>query len=280
MNKKILLILGLLLPMVSWGQSRISLSTETGVGEKMYFYLNSLTDIKAEGVSGDIVNKDWSEVVVQSATIQLTGEITIANFTRCQLTRVDLSACPHIKEISVSYNRIEQMTLGSQPDLTSIKVAGNRLPEEQMALLVRSLPDRTATTPGILYAKDCEDADDLNTLTPDMLRVAKARNWQIKICVFSKEKKLDEWIDYDGSKILSLESLQEIPEWIALCEDGRVRVMGADTPLQICLYSPNGELLREQHSGFDCSIEGLPKGCLLVRLSNAERVILQKIINL
>ncbi len=280
MNKKISLLLLALIPIYSWGQSHISLSTATTVGEKMYFFLTSLTDIKAEGVSGDLLNGDWSEVIVQSPTIKIIGEITVANFTRSKLKQVDLSPCPHIREISLSYNQIEQLTLGSQRDLTSIKVAGNRLPKEQMHLLVRSLPDRTSTTPGVLYAKDCEDPEDLNELTPDMLREATARNWLIKICIYSKEKKYDEWIDYDGSNVAFVEVPNVNTEWLVLLEGDRVRVVGAESPLYIQVYSVGGDLLCEQRSGLECSLEGLPSGCYLVRLSCAEKVTVQKVLKL
>lgn len=280
MNKKISLLLLALIPIYSWGQSHISLSTATAVGEKMYFFLTSPTDIKAEGVSGDLLNGDWSEVVVQSPTIKIIGEITVANFTRGKLKQVDLSPCPHIREISLSYNQIEQLTLGTQLNLTSIKVAGNRLSEEQMRLLVRSLPDRTSTTPGVLYAKDCKDPEDFNALMPEMLRDAKARNWQVKICVYSKEKIHGEWIDYDGSNAVDVEAPSANTEWLLLLEGDRVRVVGAESLLYIQVYSVGGDLLCEQRSGLECSLEGLPSGCYLVRLSCAEKVTVQKVLKL
>ncbi len=275
--KRAFCLLLVFFPILSRGQSEISFSTATSKGEKLYFYLSSQTEVKIEGASGEVVNGAWNEAIVQSPTIKLLGDITVANFTRCKLEQVDLSLCPHIREISLSYNQIKQLNLGTQKSLTSIKVAGNRLPEEQMRLLVQSLPNRTSATPGILYAKDCEDAEDLNVLTPEMLKDAKARNWQIKICVYSSEKKLDEWVEYNGSNDLLVET-PTVEPWNLFVEGNSLHVDGGDVSLSVQIYTIGGELIYTHKQEGACIVEGLSKGSYLVSLSDGCNTSTRKVL--
>ena len=161
------------------------------------------------GQDGIITDEEIAEITTLSLS-----DTCIADFTGLNLfTSLDLSNNPELstlgcrnnlltslelntsklKVLSCGYNQLTSLDLSNCPELEGIQCNNNQLSDQAMFDMVISLPDRSETTAGNIYAIDLTSSTEKNVCTTTTVGVARAINWYINAWTENG------WEEYEGS---------------------------------------------------------------------------------
>lgn len=145
---------------------------------------------------------DGSLLTLQEVTTQaqqlyyLESKATLLDFSKAQLESIDLYNCSELSSLNVQNGKLTSLDLTSAPKLQELYCLQNSLSSENMTQLIATLPDRSASQDGILYAIHLDKSQENNACNPKHIQKAKAKGWTIK----AFDPKEDKYIDYAPSE--------------------------------------------------------------------------------
>lgn len=181
-----------------------------------------LTSLDCHNV--DLTSLDLSNNPLLSKLVCYSNQLTSLDLSGCpklsyldchnnQLTSLDLSNNPELstlgcrnnllsslelntsklKVLSCGYNQLTSLDLSNCPELEGIQCNNNQLSDKAMFDMVISIPDRSETTAGNIYAIDLTSGTEKNVCTTTTVGVARAINWYINAWTENG------WEEYEGS---------------------------------------------------------------------------------
>lgn len=179
----------------------------------------------------DIRNNQFTSLSVSNrpllTTLKVAGNalMTTLNCNNCGLTALDLTGCTRLKEIRCQNNQLTSLDVSYCTQLELLNCYSNSITLAGMNTLVGSLPNRSSTAAGKLYALYGDN--DQNVMNIAHITSARARNWIPYKYINSQWTELQAFIpgDVDGDGIISI---SDVTELIDLLLTGGTPSPGAD----------------------------------------------------
>lgn len=240
--------------------TELDLSKCTELSE-LYCFENELTTLSLAN------NK---KLTVLSAGANQLKEIDLSRLTKLKevslsfnkLTQLRLENCPSIEALALDHNELTELDLSGTTHLQGLSLSNNKIAGEAAVRLVRTLPDRSGDEKGILmcYNKaEFPDDTEENNFPEEALKLAKDRNW----------------IASDGETPLPLANPVITGEETSthdLTIDASGCVALSDY-YAAQLYSADGMLLSSYAHGAPISLNQMPHGLYLLRVTKPNGVV-------
>ncbi len=240
--------------------TELDLSTCTELTE-LYCFENELTTLSLAN------NK---KLTILSAGVNGLTKLDLSGLTKLQevslsfnqLTQLKLANCPSIGALALDHNALTELDLSGATHLQGLYLSNNKIAGEAALRLVRTLPDRSGDERGILMCYNkAEFPDDTegNNFPEEALKLAKDRNW----------------IASDGETPLPLGNPAITGEETSthdLTIDASGCVALSDY-YAAQLYSADGMLLSSYAHGAPISLNQMPHGLYLLRVTKPNGVV-------
>lgn len=105
------------------GTGRIVVTTDTPIGQGIYFQIEAKGDIRFEGAS----YSGGSVLLIDEPQFVIYGDVTSIFFGPGQITSIDLSQSPTIEDLTCASNKLSQLTLTGARSLKYLNCRGNML---------------------------------------------------------------------------------------------------------------------------------------------------------
>ncbi len=163
-----------------------------------------------------LINQNYTPVIIGGTLITWNGDNLILNMTEdtvaihadmlelkalySQLTHLDITNMPnltyvncalnHLYELNLSHsaqltklscemNSFKSLDLSACSDLSYLNVYGNKIAGSEMTAMIKSLPIRPKSSPGVLIVIDTKYTGEENVCLKSDVRLANSRNWSV-----------------------------------------------------------------------------------------------------
>ena len=222
---------------------------------------NGICDRGEGRAKGNVGKTNVMIVTLVKPSVTIYGPVEAIRFGGLDLTGVEVTKMPKLKEIQCFNNRIDHLDLSGstglqtlfcfQNQISSLDLSAakeihhilcfyNQIGEGEMNALMRSLPDRATKKKGLIIALDTTNPEEQNVCSVDAVKVALDKSWEVND--FHGDK--DNWtgVPYKGSPSALHELLPDTP---IVYYDGATHalVLAGNTGAPYALYSETGLLL-------------------------------------
>lgn len=219
---------------------------------------NGICDRGEGRAKGNVGKTNVMIVTLVKPSVTIYGPVDAIRFGGLDLTGVEVTKMPKLKEIQCFNNRIDHLDLSGstglqtlfcfQNQISSLDLSAakeihhilcfyNQIGEGEMNALMRSLPDRATKKKGLIIALDTTNPEERNVCSVDAVKAALDKNWEVND--FHGDKQSWTGIPYKGSPTAIQELLPDTP---IVYYDGATHalVLAGNPGAPYALYSETG----------------------------------------
>ncbi|WP_411914796.1 leucine-rich repeat domain-containing protein [Porphyromonas miyakawae] len=154
----------------------IEISVTAPTGSDIQFWGNEQKTVKAESATTTL-----KEVTVQDQqSYCLESKATKLDFSKANLSEIELYHCSDLSSLQVQGGSLTALDLSQAPQLKELYCLQNSISALSMTKLIESLPDRSASNDGLLYAMHLDQTLEKNICTKEHVDKAKLKGWSVK----------------------------------------------------------------------------------------------------
>lgn len=193
--------------------ANIEITVTAPMGSDIQFWGNEQKIVKVESVTTVL-----REVTLQDQqSYRLESKATKLDFSKANLSELELYNCSDLSSLQVQGGGLTSLDLTQAPQLKELYCLQNNLSALSMTKLIQSLPDRSASNDGVIYAVHLDETLEKNVCTKEHVEEAKLKGWSIKAWDPSKEQ----YVNYvpaavTGSSSIELTTAKAVGETISL----------------------------------------------------------------
>lgn len=162
----------------------IEIAVTAPMGSDIQFWGNEQKTVKAESaitVLKEVTLQDQQSYCLESKATKL-------DFSKANLSELELYNCSDLSSLQVQGGGLTSLDLTQAPQLKELYCLQNNLSALSMTKLIQSLPDRSASNDGVIYAVHLDETLEKNVCTKEHVDEAKLKGWSIKAWDPSKEQ--------------------------------------------------------------------------------------------
>lgn len=162
----------------------IEIAVTAHMGSDIQFWGNEQKTVKAESaitVLKEVTLQDQQSYCLESKATKL-------DFSKANLSELELYNCSDLSSLQVQGGGLTSLDLTQAPQLKELYCLQNNLSALSMTKLIQSLPDRSASNDGVIYAMHLDETLEKNVCTKEHVDEAKLKGWSIKAWDPSKEQ--------------------------------------------------------------------------------------------
>jgi len=219
------------LTVLSCGENQLTaldVSKNTAL-ENLYCDSNQLTSLDVSKNTA-LIALFCNDNQLTSLDVSKNTALVVLNCYNNQLSSIDLSKNTALQDLRCENNQLTSLDVSKNTALIQLVCHGNQIKEDQMQILVNSLP---TVTGGKLYVIDTSSSNEQNVCTKDQVAIAKGKGWKVYEYYYGN------YYEYEGSVVTAIRSIEVSAEenglWYTL--DGK-RLSGK--PAQKGIYVRNG----------------------------------------
>ncbi|MDD6927760.1 MAG: T9SS type A sorting domain-containing protein [Bacteroidales bacterium] len=162
----------------------IEIAVTAPMGSDIQFWGNEQKTVKAESaitVLKEVTLQDQQSYCLESKATKL-------DFSKANLSELELYNCSDLSSLQVQGGTLTSLDLTQAPQLKELYCLQNNLSALSMTKLIQSLPDRSASNDGVIYAVHLDETLEKNVCTKEHVDEAKLKGWSIKAWDPSKEQ--------------------------------------------------------------------------------------------